>query len=126
MTKSQAIFTFWSGFGYPVYDETTVPIGDEAPEFPYITFNYSSREFGDGTPLTLTASFWDRSSSWAKCEQIADTVGAVVSTMRPIQCDNGYVWIRQGSPFAQRMGDPNDDMIRRMLFTLDVKFITTY
>lgn len=127
MTKSQAVYTFWSSFGYPAYDESTVPTGDEAPDFPYVTFNYVSSAMDDaGTPVIMTASFWDRSSSWGRGEQFADQLSIMIRHMRPIECEGGYVWIRQGTPFMQRMGDPSDDMIRRILFNLDVKYLTVY
>lgn len=127
MTKSQAVYTFWASFGYPAYDETTVPVGDLAPDFPYVTYSYSAGSLDDaGTPLMLTASFWDRTTSWGRGEQFAELVAMTVRHMPPIECEGGYVWIRQGSPFMQRMGDPSDDMIRRVLFNLDVKFLTEY
>lgn len=127
MSKTQAISAFWESFGYPAYDASTVPIGDDAPDFPYITYSVSSSAYDDaGTPLMLTASFWDRSTSWKRAEQFAANASAIIRHMRPIQCEGGFVWIREGSPFAQRLGDPTDDRIRRILINLDVKFLTEY
>lgn len=127
MNKAQVIYSFWSQFAYPAYDENTVPIGDDAPRFPYVTYNYKSGEFGDnGNSFALSGSLWDRSTSWARMEELARQIAITIRDSRPIECEDGYVWIRQGTPFMERMGDPTDDMIRRIRINLDVKFITTY
>ena len=107
------------------YDETTVPVGDSAPSFPYITYNFKSGSFNDyGDPVMLSGSLWYRGTSWAYAEQKADEIAAAVKNMNPLQCDTGYIWIRQDTIFAERLSDPSDDMIRRIRIGLDVKFIT--
>lgn len=126
MNKAQVIHNFWSGFGLTAYDESTVPIGDDAPKFPYITYTFRSGSMDDsGRSLTLTGSLWYRSTSWAGAENLAEQIASSVKDMRPIECDSGYVWIRQGNPFQERVPEPSDDMVRRIRITLDVKFITT-
>ena len=68
--KMSALNTFWNGFGWKAYDETTVP--DDAV-LPYITYEAAVDEFGH--EVALTASLWIRSTSWtdivAKEMQIA-------------------------------------------------------
>ena len=39
-------------------------------------------------------------------------------------CDSGAIWIKRGEPFAQNMGDQNDDMIRRKIINLSVEYLT--
>lgn len=34
--------------------------------------------------------------------------------------------LKRGSPFAQRMSDPNDDMIRRIYINITAEFLTAY
>ena len=34
--------------------------------------------------------------------------------------------LKRGSPFAQRMSDPNDDMIRSIYINITVEFLTAY
>ena len=36
----------------------------------------------------------------------------------------GYIWLRRGSPFAQSMGDPDDNMIRRKLLSVNAMYLT--
>lgn len=119
MDKGQAIKSLWSSFGIPAYDEYTVP--DNA-EMPYITFNVVDDKLD--RPVVLHGSLWYRSTSWsdieAKKKEIADYLEGFVT----LKLDNGWLWVVQGSPFAQRMNDPDDDMIRRMYINIQAEFLT--
>lgn len=125
MDKAQAINTFWNSFGISAYDESTVPMGDDAPQFPYITYNVFMDSLGN--VVTLNASLWDKGYSWEriskKAKQIAKAIGENGFITIPI--DGGYLWITKGTPFAQRMTDP-DELIRRIYLTLNVEFLTAY
>ena len=122
MDKSQAIQKFWEGFDLPAYDETTVP--DDAP-LPRITYNVKTDSL-DGV-VSMNASLWYRSKSWKEISQKAEEIGEYISNMMPpsIPIDNGRVYISKGSPFAQRMTDP-DDSIRRIYLNIQVEFLTAY
>ena len=119
MNKIQALNAFWNGFNLKAYDETSVP--DDAT-LPYITYEVSSDDFG-GT-LAQTASLWYRSSSWseitAKEQEIADFI---TRGGRMIKYDQGAMWISKGTPWAQRMGDPSDDLIRRIVLNIQIEFL---
>lgn len=125
MDKFQAIDKFWNSFGIPAYDQNTVNTGENSPEPPYIT--YEAQIGALNQVLTLTGSIWYRSTSWKeisqKAEQIAETIGTGYSIE---SVDNGYLWIVRGQPFAQRMSDPEDDMIRRIYIILNAEFLTPY
>lgn len=122
MDKFQAIHTFWSSFGIPAYDENTVPDGDDKPTLPYITYDASVGSLGKS--ISLSGSIWYYGTSWAlitaKLSEIESALGRGGVTL-PI--DGGAVWIRKGSPFAQRMNDP-DDMIRRIYINIEAEFFT--
>lgn len=121
--KEQAIHSFWGSFGWAAYDEGTVPVGSDAPTLPYITYRVVSDSLYGG-PIAISASLWDRSSSWAevtqKCNQISEYIGI---GGRSIPVDGGYVWIKRGAPFAQRVVD-DDDMVRRIYINISVDFLT--
>lgn len=123
MNKAQAIHKFWSGFGLPAYDENSVP--DNAV-MPYITYGVSTGALDD--TIMLTGSLWYRSASWQgvslKADEIARAVGK--NGYKISVLDNGYLWITQGSPFAQRMSDQSDNMIRRIYLVLNAEFLTPY
>ena len=120
MNAIQTLHSFWSGFGLPAYDETDVPDG---ATLPYITYEASKDSFG--AVLAQAASVWYRSPSWtaaiAKEQQIYDFIGR---GGRMVACDEGAFWIKRGEPWAQRMGDPNDDMIRRIALNIEIEFLT--
>lgn len=119
MNKEQTLQAFWSGFGLKAYDETTVP--DNA-QLPYITYEASFDDFGN--QIAHTASLWYRSSGWGaiteKAEQIEEFIGR---GGRTVAFDGGAMWIQKASPWAQRMSDPSDDMIRRIVLNLTIEFL---
>lgn len=125
MNKWQAINEFWNSFDIPAYDQNTVYTGENSPQPPYIT--YEAQTGGIGQVLTLTASIWYRSSSWKeisqKADEIAESIGVGYGIM---DVDGGYLWIVRGQPFAQRMSDPEDDMIRRIYVIVNAEFLTAY
>lgn len=124
MDKWQAIQSFWSGFGVPAYDEATVPSGGSLPDFPYITYNVQTGAMDDF--ILLTASIWDRSNSWVRVSNIADQIAEFIGYgYALIEIDDGYVVIRRGAPFAQRMSD-EDDSIRRIIITINVEYLSAF
>ena len=120
MTKAAAIYQFWSGFGLTAYEENTVPT-DAA--FPYITYQLVTDSFDREIPLT--ASLWYRSESWtainSKTEEISQTISR---GGKIITCDGGAIWLKRGQPFAQSMGDENDNLIKRKYLNITAEFMT--
>ncbi len=122
--KAQALYQFWSSFEWAAYDESSVPTGSSAPEFPYITYSVATDNLGND--VGLTGSLWYRSSSWAAISQKAEEIAKRIENLSPIKIEGGYMWLKRGSPFAQRMSDPNDDMIRRIYINITAEFLTAY
>lgn len=124
MDKMHAYHQFWNSFGIPAFDELTVP--DEINGIkvvpPYITYETATDDF-DNT-LFLTASIWYRDESWEavteKEKQIAEYIGRGGQT---VHYDDGAFWIKKRSPWAQRMQDPDDDMIRRIILQYSIEFL---
>lgn len=123
MDKIQAIHNFWSGFNLPAYDENSVPTGENAPDFPYITYFTATDALG--YPVQLNGSLWYRDSSWKdislKAQEISNAIGLSGNC---IKIDDGYMWLIRGNPFSQRMSEPNDDMVRRIYLNIQVEFLT--
>jgi len=125
MDKWQAIHNFWNGFNIPAYDATSVYSGENSPQTPYIT--YEAQTGALGQVLTLTASIWYRSSSWEDISKKADEIAEYIGVGYAIaDVDGGYVWLTRGQPFAQRMSDVEDDMIRRIYIIVNAEFLTAY
>ena len=121
MDKWEALYSFWASFGYPAYEENSVPDLDEVV-FPYITYEARSSPF-DGD-VTVNASIWTRDRQWTEADMISDMIetrlengGAILDYF------GGKIWITadQGT-FSQSLGDPTDDMIKRKLISVTYHF----
>ena len=120
MTKAAALYNFYSSFGLTAYEENSVP---EDASFPYLTYNVSTGSFGEDNAMYI--NLWYRSTSWtginAKTEEISAAIGR---GGKVIKCDGGGIWLRRGIPFAQSMGDPEDDLIKRKYINITAEFLT--
>lgn len=118
MTSAEVLFRFWSQFGLSAYDETSVPA--QTP-LPYITYETADDSFGN--EVALTASLWFRDTSWEtitlKANEIKEAIGR---GGRMLLTDSGAVWLKRGTPFAQRMSD-TDDSVRRIVINYTVEII---
>ena len=123
MDKAQAIHAFWSSFGLTAYDEMTVP--DDA-QMPYITYNMTSGKLED--PLAMYGNLWYYDTSWEAITKKSDEIARAIAEWGyyTAKIDTGYVWITQGVPFAQRMSDPESDMVRRIYLNINVEFLAPY
>lgn len=124
MTKSEALYQFFSSFGLDAYDENSVPTGDNSPKMPYITYDVSLDNLDN--EVNISPSLWYRSTSWTEISAKADEIAQRLYMLSPIKIDGGYIWIKRGSPFAQRMNDPADDMVRRIYINLTIEYLTAY
>lgn len=122
MNKAQALQQFWSSFDLLAIDEQSAY--DEGMELPskYITYEVQMSDFGE--PLQLSASLWYYSTSWMeitqKVNEIAESIGY---GGKMIKVDGGYVWIKLGRPFAQRMSAEQENF-RRYVLNISVDFLT--
>lgn len=119
MDKMQALNAFWNSFDLIAYDENTVP--DDA-ELPYITYESASDSFGN--TIAQTTQLWYRSSSWLditlKAQEISDRItrGGCM-----IPYDGGALWINRASPWAQRLSEESDNMVRRIVLNITIEFL---
>lgn len=126
MNKYQALHSFWSGFEWAAYNENTVP--DDALERngnKYITYEAATDSYGQD--LLLSASLWQRSTSWTEIHAKAEEIAEYIETQFPpeIPVDGGFLKIRKASPFATDMAD-DDDTIRRIRLNIYAEFLTAY
>lgn len=127
MDKAQALHSFWSSFEWDAIDEQsaydTNTIEDLGDPDKYITYEVISANFGD--PVTMTASLWHRSTSWATITQKADEIASAIGYGgKIVEVDDGRLWIKQGRPFAQRMAAEVGYDMRRIVLNIEVDFLT--
>ena len=122
-TKAATIYEFWNSFEMLAYEENSVPTGEDAPEFPYITYQLVTDSLGN--EVAMTASLWYRGTSWveanAKTEEISQKIGRKGAVL---DCNGGKVWIKRGTPFAQNMGDESDNLIKRKYLNITAEYLT--
>lgn len=121
MNSAQVLQQFWSGFGLKAYDENTVPTGAMTETGgKYLTYNVTGSYFDD--PVMMSASLWYKSQSWAEITEKAMEIGKLIGLSGEIiPFDGGYLWIKRGTPFAQRMSDENEQ-IRRIYMNVEVEY----
>ena len=123
MDKAKALHNFWSSFNLTAIDESSAY--DEQLELPsnYITYEVQTSNLGE--PVALTASLWYRTTSWEDISKKADEIAAFIGYGgRVLEVDGGYMWVKLGTPFAQRIAVEQDDSIRRIYLNITVDFLT--
>lgn len=124
MNVHAAIQSFFGGFGLNAYPAISVPTGEDAPNFPYLT--YVANTDSEMGRVMVTASVFYRSTSWIDCNAKVDEISRAIGDKTVVECDNGAIIIRKGSPWAQPMGDDSDNMIKRKILNMEFLYVTTY
>ena len=122
MDSQQALDRWWNSFEWQAWEENTVPDNAISDYGHYITYTAGTSEFE--RPMMLSASLWERSTSWHNTVNKASEIEAAIGlggTVIPF--DGGAIWIKRGSPFSQRMSD-EDDTVRRVYMNIEVEYFT--
>lgn len=127
MNKAEALHSFWSGFTWPAIDEQSSydlqTLKDLGITDKYISYEVVTSNIGDD--VGMTASLWHRSASWAEIQQKADEIAAYIGYGgKVVTIDGGYIWIKLGSPFAQRMLVDADYDWRRIYLNITAEFFS--
>ena len=120
MDKWQAQHSFWNSFGVTAYEEHSVP--DDAT-FPRITYEAATGPFESLIPIT--ASVWTRSTSWKDADTLAEAIEYYIKHMGCPEIKHGRYRVYIGdTTFAQKMDDPEDDQIKRIILNVTFEFMT--
>lgn len=117
MTIGATLNSFYKSFGIPAYAKTSVP--DNAT-MPYITYDVLESSFLNGN-VSQTVQIWYKTTSEAgpsaKAKEIGDAIG---EGGRLLPCEEGYVWLRKGSPFCiNAIGEDNSIKLRQLNVTIE-------
>lgn len=130
MDSQQALDNWWKSFQWEAWEENSVPDNALKDYGHYITYTAGTSEFE--RPMMLSASLWERSTSWAGTVNKASEIEAAIGlggTVIPF--DGGAIWMKRGSPFSQRMNgndyvsEGKDDSVRRIYINVEVEYFTT-
>lgn len=120
MTKNKALFAWFNEF-MPFYRASAVP---DDVVLPYGTYEYIDSAFDLGE-VGLTVNLWFRTESEAipdeKAQELSKRIGYSGVT---IPCDEGYIWLKRGSPFCQSLTYENDPAIKRRYINITAEYLT--
>lgn len=121
MTKEAALQQFFDGFGMKAYATSAVP---SDAVFPRLTYDLKVDSW-DGGEVSLTVNLWFRTSSEAEPNAKAHALSeAIGSGGKVLPCDDGYIWLKRGSPWCQSLRDDNDPTIKRRYINVTVEYLT--
>lgn len=126
MTKNKALYAWFNEF-MPFYRASSVPSAPENPEgvtFPYGTYEYIDSAF-DAGEVGLTVNLWFRTESESVPDEAAQELSKRIgySGVR-IPCDEGYIWLKRGSPFCQSLTYAEDPAIKRRYINITAEYLT--
>lgn len=122
MTKDKALYAWFNNF-MPFYPASSVP-GDVM--FPYGTYELITDSlYGGEVGLTVNLWFYTESEADpnAKAQEFAQYIGMGGAV---IPCDEGYIWIKRGTPWSQSLVDESDAKIKRRYINVTAEYLTEY
>lgn len=92
---------------------------------PYQTYTPVFDAWG-GEPASLTVNIWDRTESESAVNDMAqDLSNAIGMGGKIIPCDEGYIWLKRGSPWCQNLADEVDPAIKRRYINVTAEYLTS-
>ena len=121
MTKEAALHSFFNSFGIPGYPSSAVP---EDSEFSWLTYDLATSAW-DGGEVGLTVNLWyhttDEALPNAKARELSKRIG-IGGVILP--CDEGYIWLKRGSPWCQSLTYEEDIAIKRRYINITAEYLT--
>ena len=120
MTKGAALQAFFSQF-MDAYAASAVP---EDVTFPYLTYELITSAWGGGE-VGLTVNMWFRTTSEKEPNAAVDRLSKAIGLGGvQIPCDDGVIWLKRGSPWAQSLTDETDKTIKRRYINVTAEYLT--
>lgn len=120
MTKNKALYAWFNEF-MPFYRASSVP---DDVVFPYGTYEYVESAF-DGGENGMTVNLWFYTTSEAvpdaKAQALSERIGYGGAI---VPCDEGYIWLKRGTPFCQSLKDETDSNIKRRYINITAEYFT--
>ena len=120
MTKNKALYAWFNDF-MPFYRASSVP---DDVIMPYGTYEYTESAF-DAGEVGLTVNLFFRTESEAVPDEAAQNLSKRIGYSGvTIPCDEGYIWLKRGSPFCQSLTYENDPAIKRRYINITAEYLT--
>lgn len=103
------------------YPSTSVP---DDVVLPYGTYELITSAWGE-EPVGLTVNLWFYTESEAipnaKAQELSEAIGR--GGVR-LKCDDGYIWLKRGSPWCQSLSDETSSTIKRRYINITAEYQT--
>ena len=120
MTKGAALQSFFDSI-MTSYASSAVP--DDAT-FPYLTYELITSAWGGGE-VGLTVNMWFRTTSEKEPNSYVEKLSKAIGLGGVfLHCDDGVIWLKRGSPWAQSMTDATDKTIKRRYINVTAEYLT--
>ena len=120
MTKGAALQSCFDGI-MTAYAASAVP--DDAT-FPYLTYDLITSAW-DGGEVGLTVNMWFMTTSEKEPNAAVDKLSKAIGLGGvQLQCDDGIIWLKRGSPWAQSLTDETDKTIKRRYINVTAEYLT--
>ena len=121
MTKAGALHAFFESFDIPAYPTSNVP---EDAVFPFLTYELITAAF-DSTSVSMTVNLWYYTTSEkAPNDKVNEISAAIGLGGKVLKCDEGYIWLKRGSPWCQNLRDESNATIKRRLLNITANYFT--
>ena len=120
MTKGAALQSFFDSI-MTSYAASSVP--DNAA-LPYLTYDFITSAW-DGGEVGLTVNMWFRTTSEKEPNAAVDRLSKAIGLGGvQLPCDDGMIWLKRGSPWAQSLTDETDKTIKRRYINVTAEYLT--
>ena len=120
MTKGAALQSFFDSI-MTSYAASSVP--DDAT-LPHLTYDFITSAW-DGGEVGLTVNMWFRTASEKEPNAYVEKLSKAIGLGGvQIPCDDGVIWLKRGSPWAQSLTDGTDKTIKRRYINVTAEYLT--
>lgn len=120
MTKGAALQSFFDSI-MTSYAASSVP---ENATLPYLTYDFITSAW-DGGEVGLTVNMWFRTTTEKEPNAAVDNLSKAIGLGGvQIPCDDGVIWLKRGSPWAQSLTDETDKTIKRRYINVTAEYLT--
>ena len=120
MTKGAALHSFFDSI-MTSYAASAVP---EDATLPYLTYELITSAWNGGE-VGLTVNMWFRTTSEKEPNVAVDKLSKAIGLGGVfLHCDDGVIWLKRGSPWAQSLTDATDKTIKRRYINVTAEYLT--
>lgn len=120
MTKNKVLYAWFNEF-MRFYRDTSVPV-DAA--MPYGTYSYTETAFPN-EQVNIVVNLWYRTESEALPDADAQALSEKIGYGGVLlECDEGYLWLKRGSPWCNSLTDEEDPAIKRRYINITAEYLT--